>query len=300
MSETLLVTRIQRFSTQDGPGIRTTVFLQGCPLRCAWCHNPETQTVKPVLVFTPSDCIGCGGCAAVCPGGARTVSPDGFLHYDRDNCTGCGECASVCPTGACELSARAMTVDELVEQLMRDAAFFGQDGGVTLSGGEPLMQAGVIPLMAALKAAGLHLAVETAGYVSPERICEAAPYVDLWLYDLKDTDPERHKRMTGGDLSRVLDNLHLADSLTHGEIRLRCIMVRGINMDAAHYAAVSAVCDSLTHCTGVDLLPYHAYAGSKAEHIGRTDNGHREWIPTEDDMAEARRGIPAAGGFRIR
>lgn len=295
MSETLLVTRIQRFSTQDGPGIRTTVFLQGCPLRCAWCHNPETQPVRPVLIWTPRDCIGCGACAAACPTRARRVSDDGCLIYDRAACTGCGECALECPTGACELSAKRMTVDSLVREVLRDAAFFGTDGGVTLSGGEPLLQPGVIPLLSALKAAGLHIAVETAGYVAPERIRAALPHVDLWLYDLKDTDPDRHEYMTGGELSRVLDNLRLADSLTAGCVRLRCIMVKGVNMTPAHYAGIADVYRDLTRCTGVDLLPYHAYAGSKAERVGLADNGRREWIPNEQDMNEARQALRAAG-----
>lgn len=295
MSETLLVTRLQRFSTQDGPSIRTTVFLQGCPLRCAWCHNPETQSVRPVLIWTPRDCIGCGACVSVCPTRARRVPEDGGLIYDRADCTGCGECAIECPTGACELSAKRMTVDSIVREVLRDAAFFGKDGGVTLSGGEPLMQSGVIPLLAALKEAGLHIAVETAGYVATERICVASPYIDLWLYDLKDTDSDRHERMTGGDLSRVLDNLRLVDGLKMGEIRLRCIMVKGVNMTPAHYAGIADVYHDLIRCTGVDLLPYHAYAGSKAERVGLADNGHKEWIPTAEDMNEARAALRSAG-----
>ena len=295
MTETLLITRLQRFSTQDGPGIRTTVFLQGCPLRCAWCHNPETQPVRPVLIFTPQDCVGCGACAAACPTRARYVGADGQLIYDRAACTGCGECALECPTGACELSAKRMTAADVLREIRKDAAFYGPDGGVTLSGGEPLLQPGVIALMRAIKQAGLPLAVETAGAAPPEHIRAAAPFVDLWLYDLKDTDAERLRRMTGAELDRVTDNLRLCDSLTAGAVRLRCIMVKGVNMEDAHYAGIAAVYHGLTRCEGVDLLPYHAYAGSKAERVGLPDNGRAEWIPSPEDMEQARDALCSRG-----
>lgn len=290
---TLSVVRIQRFSTGDGPGLRTTVFLQGCPLRCAWCHNPETQPARPVLLFDPTTCIGCGGCAAVCPSGARRMVTDGVgegnLTYDRPLCHACGACDEVCPTGACELSAHEMTVSALVEAVLRDRAFFGETGGVTLSGGEPLLYPQVIDLLRALSAVGLHIAVETCGAVPRERIAAAAPYVDLWLYDIKDTDPARLLRMTGGNLSQILDDLRLCDRLTTGHIRLRCIAVRGVNTTPAHWQSVAELYHSLAHGEGVDILPYHAYAGSKALRLGRADDSRTDWIPTEHELEEARR-----------
>ena len=296
---TLSVTRIQRFSTQDGSGIRTTVFLQGCPLHCAWCHNPETQSLRPVLIWTPQDCVGCGGCATVCPTGARRLckTPDGAaLVYGREACAACGACAGVCPTGACELSAKDMTVGEIVSTVLRDRAFFGESGGVTLSGGEPLMQAAVIELMTACRQAGLSVAVETAGAVSAGRMKAAAPLGDQFLYDLKDTDAERLNRMTGGDLGHILGNLRVCDENLSpgGRIRLRCILVKGVNTEVAHYRRVAEVYASLRHCEGVELIPYHAYAGSKAECIGLPDNGRRDWIPTEADLHEAKAALEAA------
>lgn len=290
---TLSVVRIQRFSTGDGPGLRTTVFLQGCPLHCAWCHNPETQPIRPVLLFDPTACIGCGGCTTVCPTGARRVVTDETgkesesLSYDRALCRACGACDEVCPTGACELSAREMTVSTLVETVLRDRAFYGETGGVTLSGGEPLLYPQVIDLLRALSAAGLHIAVETCGAVPSERIVAAAPYVGSWLYDIKDTDPERLLHMTGGHLSQILDNLRLCDRLTAGHIRLRCIAVRGVNTTPAHWQAVSEIYHSLAHGEGVDVLPYHAYAGSKALRLGLEDDSHPDWIPTKQELAEA-------------
>lgn len=290
---TLSVVRIQRFSTGDGPGLRMTVFLQGCPLRCAWCHNPETQPARSVLLFDPTTCIGCGGCAAVCPSGARRVETDGAgagsLAYDRSLCRACGACDEACPTGACELSAHEMTVSALVEAVLRDRAFFGERGGVTLSGGEPLLYPQAIDLLRALAEAGLHIAVETCGALPPERMAAAVPYVGLWLYDIKDTDPARLLRMTGGNLSQILDNLRLCDRSTAGRIRLRCIAVRGVNTTPTHWQTVAELYRSLAHGEGVDILPYHAYAGSKALRLGRADDSCPDWIPTEQELEEARR-----------
>lgn len=300
----LPVVRLQRFSTGDGPGVRTTVFLQGCPLSCAWCHNPETQPVQPVLLFDPSSCIGCGACIGACPTGARrteaTANGEGIrLVLDRTACRSCGACDRVCPTGACEMSARRMTVEELVRAVLRDAPFFGAHGGVTLSGGEPLMHTGSPDLLAALHEAGLHVAVETCGAVPRERITTAAPAVDLWLYDVKDTDQTRLRRMTGGDMDRIFANLFACDACTEGHIRLRCILVNHVNHTPEHWRAVAALSRRLRHCEGVEILPYHAFAGSKALRLGRSDNGHPDWIPSPSDIADAKSVLCAAGATVI-
>lgn len=297
---TLPVVRLQRFSTGDGPGVRTTVFLQGCPLSCAWCHNPETQPAQPVLLFDSSSCIGCGACIDACPTGARKVEADtngrGIrLVLDRTACRSCGACDSVCPTGACEMSARPMTAEELVRTVLRDAPFFGAHGGVTLSGGEPLMHASSPDLLEALHEAGLHVAVETCGAISRERILAASRSVDLWLYDIKDTDPTRLRRMTGGDMDHIFANLLACDACTDGRIRLRCILVNHINHTPEHWRAVAALSRRLRHCEGVEILPYHAFAGSKAQRLGRPDNGHPDWIPTPSDIADARSVLRTAG-----
>ena len=174
-------------------------------------------------------------------------------------------------------------------------ALVGEHGGVTLSGGEPLFHPGSLALLEALRAAGLHVAVETSGAVPRSRMVAAAPLADLWLYDIKDTDPPRLRAMTGADAGHILDNLAACDAHTAGRIRLRCILVRGVNHTPAHWQAVAALSRRLLHCDGVELLPYHAFAGSKSLRLGRPDISRPDWIPSPADIAEAKRLLRSAG-----
>lgn len=282
----LKVTEIQRFCMHDGPGIRTTVFLKGCPLRCAWCHNPETQKHTSELLFYPSKCIGCGACEAVCPVGAHAV---GEMHrIDRAACTQCGGCVAQCPTGAPELCGRDYTVEQILREVQKDRAFYGEQGGVTLSGGEPFAQgAAVIALLQACKAQGLSTAVETCGYADPDVLRAAVPYVDVFLWDIKDTDSARHKQYTGVSNEVILRNLSLVNELD-ANIRLRCILVRGVNTDARHAAAVAALAGTIRRLDGVEWIPYHAYGGTKSVFLGGEDSGRAEWIPTAQQLEQAR------------
>ena len=263
----ILVTDIQRFCMHDGPGIRTTVFLCGCLLRCAWCHNPETQPAQPVLLYTAARCIGCGACAGACPHGVHTSAPH---TLDRARCTICGRCAAACPTGALRLSARAMSVEEIVRIALRDAPFYGASGGVTLSGGEPLLHtAQALTLLRACKEAGLHTAVETSGFFDSSALAALTPYIDLVLWDVKDTDSARHRQHTGHFAEPGIENLRRADA--YGvKTRLRCIVVAGVNAVPAHAAAVAGLFRTLRHCTGVDFLPCHMMSGGKYAALGRT------------------------------
>lgn len=302
----MLITKIQRFSTGDGPGIRTTVFFQGCPLRCSWCHNPETQSHKAVLIWTPRDCIGCGACLNVCRTDARQTAAErngARLVYDRTQCISCGQCAAVCSSGACEMSSREMTPEEILQIVMRDVDFYGADGGVTLSGGEPLWGADALTLLRLCREHGLNTAVETSGAVPISHMRDAAELTNLILFDIKDTNSDRLRHMTGADLQHILENLRVAASTTHGKIRLRCIMVRTVNMESSHYNSLIRLYRSLEDAgygdclDGLELLPYHAYAGSKACGIGLPDNGRRDWIPTEEDMRIARETLTRQGIF---
>ena len=218
------VTEIQRFCMHDGPGIRTVVFLKGCPLRCKWCHNPETQSVNNEILFYPNKCIGCGACAGVCQNGAHTFAETGH-SFSRNLCAACMKCAQACCSKAITASHAEMTVDEIVAEIMKDMAFYGENGGVTLSGGEPLMNmAEAIELLKECKKRGVNTAVETSGFFDTAFLPELVPLTDCFLWDFKDSDARRHMEYTGVSNEKIVENLLTADSLG-AETVMRCIMV---------------------------------------------------------------------------
>lgn len=297
MSHTLPVAEIQRFCMHDGYGVRTVVFLKGCPLRCAWCHNPEMQNPQQEILFYPEKCIFCGACVSACPVSAHSIHPERI--FDREKCISCGGCADVCCTTALQVVKKDMTMDDVIEAILRDKAFYGERGGVTISGGEPMLHPNVTTaLLIHAKHEGIHTALETCGYFPTSYIPYLIPVTDLFLYDIKDTNPERHKTYTGVDNALILKNLYEIDQMG-GRTRLRCILVDGVNTDISHYQELTRIYQKLTHCEGIELIPYHAYAGSKMLPLGREDNGHTAWIPTEQTMDEARRVIAEMGAVVI-
>lgn len=283
---TLQVTEIQRFCMTDGPGVRTTVFLKGCPLHCAWCHNPETATAEVAPLLYNNRCIGCRACEAVCPLGAHQITQTEHV-FCRDLCKGCYECARACPTEALKPLYETLTTDEILKKVLSDKAFYGEKGGLTLSGGEPMMQPeGSLELMNKAKAAGITTAVETCGVFPARYLKPLAEACDYFLWDLKDTDPTRLKQYTGADLSFITDNLRALDEFDK-PIHLRCILVNGVNTEEAHYQKIIDIARSLRHVIRVEWLPYHAYAGSKMLPLGHADNGRPDWLVPDEELQKA-------------
>ncbi len=283
----MLVSNIQHFCVNDGDGIRTTIFFKGCPLDCAWCHNPETKSFQKQLLYYPTKCFNCQKCLQVCLNQVHSFSP---LHQlNRENCIACGKCCQTCFASALEMSGEEYTVEKLVEIVLQDQAFYDKKGGVTLSGGEPLCQDDkLLQLIEALKEKNIHIAVETCGYFNASILDKIVSKIDLFLYDIKDTDTKRHKKYTGVNNQKILDNLKKIDQL-HGKTRLRCILVNGINTNIEHYESVAQIAKQLKHCEGVEWIAYHAYGGTKATFLGLEDNGNENWIPSKNQIEEAKK-----------
>ncbi|MDD6094577.1 MAG: glycyl-radical enzyme activating protein [Clostridia bacterium] len=287
------ITKIQRFSTHDGDGVRTTVFFRGCPLRCPWCHNPETGNGAPKFYYTDSLCIGCGACERVCPAGAHTFGPTHKI--DRDKCIGCLACTEACPSNALERCAYSLETDEIIDAVLKDRAFYGDTGGITLSGGEPMAQPdAATELLTMAKSRGITTAMETCGVFPKKYISQLSKICDLFLWDIKDGNAERLKRNTGADLSKILENLYAADAL--GCVtELRCIMIKGVNMDCDSFSAIAEIYGKIRHCRGIKLLPFHPYGSSKNRRLGQESQMGKEYIPTKADISAAKKFFRSKG-----
>ncbi len=267
--ESGIVFDVERFAIHDGPGIRTTVFFKGCPLSCAWCQNPESMSARPELLFHEHLCVSCGRCVEACESGAHVI--EGRTHaFRRELCRACGACADGCPTHALELAGRWVTVAEVMEEVLRDRAFYERSGGgMTLSGGEPMAQPDFArALLEAARREGLRTALDTSGCAPWPAYEEMLPLVDLFLFDLKDTDAARCREYTGADLEAVLANLGRLDA-AGARIRLRCVVVPGVNDTPAHREAVERIAAPLAALEGIDYLPYHSLGLAKWRALGR-------------------------------
>jgi len=260
---------VQRFSIHDGPGIRTTVFLKGCPLKCLWCGNPESISPDPLVSYLPDKCIGCGDCVGVCPEAALLLAAGGKAVLDRKRCTGCGACAPACAPKALQIVGRDVSVGEVLDEVLRDRDYYeASGGGLTLSGGEPLLQPGFVEaLLKEAKAGGLHCCVETSGYALWGVLRALLPLVDLWLYDFKETDPRLHEQFVGKPNAPVLENLEKLHAAGAG-ILLRCPMIPGHNARAEHLDGIAALARRLPRLEGVELLPYYDLWRAKLERLG--------------------------------
>lgn len=286
---------IKRFAVHDGDGIRTTVFFKGCPLRCVWCHNPEGLMRKKQLALYHHKCIGCMECATVCPTNAHTMRDDTHI-FDRERCITCGKCAEVCLGEALTLYGKEVTVEDLLPILLADREFYeNSDGGVTLSGGECLMQADFCrDLLCALKSEGIHTAVDTSGYVPRKAIEAVAPYTDIFLYDLKAYSEDTHIRATGQSNKIILENLRYLDNLGKA-VEIRIPYVPEFNVDEMD--DIARFLAPLSHITMVRILPYHAYAKSKYRSLDM-DEQMPKTVPTDEEMKAVRERFASISGLK--
>lgn len=289
-----VIFNVQRCSFHDGPGVRTTVFLKGCPLSCPWCHNPEGIAPAPQIVVNPARCLDCGECSSVCP---RKGGPLGRGHgVGEDGCAGCLECVRVCPTGAREVAGRIWRVAEVLHEVLRDENVYRESGGgVTFSGGEPMAQPEFLTAcLEACRQAGVHTAVDTCGLASRETALAVAHAADLLLWDVKVLDSRRHSELVGAPLEPILDNLAAVGGVGT-PIWLRLPLVAGLNDDEEQLAAVVALATATTAVARVSVLPYHATGTGKLHRLGVGDP-HPGLAPPSRERLESMVGRLIAAG----
>lgn len=279
------VAGIKRYMIHDGPGIRTTVFLKGCPLRCLWCSSPQTWSLEPRIIYRWRSCIRCLQCVQVCPAGALApaggtageppgagADPDGpGISIDRERCTGCGRCADVCPSGALTMDGSRISSEQVVDAVKKDLPYYRKSGGgVTLSGGEPTVQAGfLVEILKGCRREGIHTAVETTGCAEWEVMQRILPLVDLLLYDIKHMDPGRHAELTGRDNELILRNLEKACREDHVPIVVHVPLVPGCNDDRANLDALLDYLEGLG-LKKLGVLPFHKLGLHEYEELGIT------------------------------
>jgi len=281
-----LIIDIQRCSIHDGPGIRTTVFLKGCPLKCTWCHNPESQNFKQELSFNQSLCTSCGMCVNVCDQGVHAIE-NGIHIVDYSKCTKCKSCVGICPTKALTIVGKEMTSQEVFKIVKKDEIFYSQgNGGITISGGEALSHVNFcVELLELCKDRGIHTCVETSGFAAHNAVEKIAPYVDLFLFDFKVSNEDDAKKYIGASLERIQNNFDYLYQQGK-EIMLRCPIIPSVNDTKEHFDAIGAMAKQYPELAGIELLPYHNFGVSKGKNIGKetqsfslpTERQKQEWI----------------------
>ncbi len=283
-----LIFDIKRYAINDGPGIRVVIFFKGCNLHCAWCHNPESISSKVEKMYAPAKCIKCGSCVATCPEKAITLTPDGIIT-NPDLCTSCGKCADVCPTKAIEMSGRVMTVPDIMDIIEKERVFFDQSGGgVTFSGGEPLIHSKMlIELLDECHKRKIHTAVDTAGNVSTETILAVAKRTDLFLYDLKMMDSGMHKKWVTSNNEMILKNLKAISDVS-AKIIIRIPLIGGINDSVENIEQTAKFISELAgDKKEVNLLPYHNIAQNKYMKLGKAKSFEKLEEPSKISQERA-------------
>lgn len=296
-----LISNIQRFSVDDGPGIRTTVFFKGCNLKCAWCHNPECISGKFSIQLVINTCRMCGKCLSRCENGAHVFNPEENIHdIDREKCAGCGRCAYYCPAAAVTLIGREYEPEALLKEILKDKKYYdSSEGGVTFSGGEPMLQAEYLTEILRLsKEAGLNTAVDTAGCVPWESFEKVMPYTDVFLYDIKMWNDEKHMAATGVSNKKILENLRKLTS-AGANVIIRTPVIKEWNGNLEEFEAISGFLAGLEKPVKlIQLLPYHAYGAGKYEALGLDSRIMDHTPPTGEFMENALqfyldKGLPA-------
>ena len=295
-----LIYGIERFAMHDGPGIRTLVFMKGCPLKCLWCSSPQTQKAHPEIAHDRSACLQCGKCIEACPKGALSFDEDGVLRIDRALCDRCGQCLDVCPGKALQLLGKRLSVDELYKEVAKDSAFFRRSqGGVTVGGGEPTFQADFVArFMKRCKSGGMHTAMETCGYCPWEGLEKIIEHTNMVFMDIKHMDDGEHRRLTGVSNETILENAR--NVAQKRPLVLRLPVVPGLNDAEENIRATAEFAAGLgNNFLRLELLPYHELGLDNYERLGLTYSLADVESPSNERM-ELLRGVAAKSGIEVR
>jgi pyruvate formate lyase activating enzyme len=291
-----IVSSIQRFSLHDGPGIRTTVFLQGCQLNCAWCHNPEMIPFNAKTLWFEKKCIRCGACVDLCPLCAERVSGEA-IQGKLSQCVSCGKCIEVCPTDALALAGGKMSSEEVMKEILEDLSFYGSDGGVTLSGGEPVLQTEFSrEILSACAERSINAAIETNLDYEWKLLEELLPFIDLLIFDLKIMDTNKHKRYAGNSNERILDNIRRLSKNTRSMIA-RTPLIAGVNDSEENIEASTELLAALPGLLHYELLPYHRFGEEKQRALGVNEYDF-DLVPEE--RARTLAGIAGRAGINVK
>ena len=284
-----MVFNIENFATHDGPGIRTVVFLKGCPLRCIWCHSPESQQSFGEILFQQELCSSCGLCISACPNDCHQLV-DGRHVFDRANCSGCGECATQCITNALRMTGSEMTVQEVMKEVLKDKMFYDESGGgMTVSGGEPLFQADfTLELLKEASLQGISSCVETCGFGDYACLESWLPYTEFFLFDYKVTDSRLHKELTGVDNRIILSNLEKLN-MGGAKIILRCPLIPGVNDGQEHLQGIARIAERLENVVEINIEPYNPLATGSYESLGQKPPLSLDCFPENDTVENWRK-----------